>query len=57
MKRGGKFLVSATAFAVAACGGQQGKLEIRSTPTPLAGIKRAAFDHAPIRAGSISHSK
>ena len=41
MKRGGKFLVSATAFAVAACGGQQGKLEIRSTPTPLAGIKRA----------------
>src|SRR5688572_4811359 len=41
MKRGGKFLVSTTAFAVAACGGQQGKLEIRSTPKPLAQIKRA----------------
>lgn len=41
MKRGGKFLVSTTAFAVAACGGEQGKLEIRSTPKPLAQIKRA----------------
>src|SRR5215203_924090 len=41
MKRGGKILVSTTAFAVAACGGQQGKLEIRSTPKPLAQIKRA----------------
>jgi hypothetical protein len=41
MKRGGKFLVSTTAFAVAACGGQQGKLEIRSTPKPLAETKRA----------------
>lgn len=41
MKRGGKFLVSTTAFAVAACGGQQGKLEIRSTPKPLAELKRA----------------
>jgi len=40
MKRGGKFLVSTTAFAVVACGGQQGKLEIRSTPTPLAEVKR-----------------
>jgi hypothetical protein len=36
MKRGGKFLVSTTMLAVAGCGGQQGKLEIRSTPTPLA---------------------
>ena len=36
MKRGGKFLVSTTILAVAACGGQDGKLEIRSTPTPLA---------------------
>ena len=36
MKRGGKFLVSTTILAVAACGGQGGKLEIRATPTPLA---------------------
>ena len=41
MKRGGKFLVSTTALAVAGCGGQQGKLEIRSTPKPLAEIRRA----------------
>ena len=40
MKRGGKFLVSTTILAVAACGGQDGKLEIRSTPTPLAQGKR-----------------
>ena len=40
MKRGGKFLVSTTILAVAACGGQNGKLEIRSTPTPLAQGKR-----------------
>lgn len=36
MKRGGKFLVSTTMLALAGCGGEQGKLEIRSTPTPLA---------------------
>jgi hypothetical protein len=36
MNRGGKFLVSTTILAVAACGGQDGKLEIRATPTPLA---------------------
>lgn len=36
MKRGGKFLVSTAMLAVAGCGGEQGKLEIRSTPTPLA---------------------
>ncbi len=41
MKRGGKFLVSTTMLAVAGCGGQQGKLEIRSTPTPLAQGQRA----------------
>src|SRR5690349_22360747 len=36
MNRGGKFLDSTTILAVAACGGQDGKLEIRATPTPLA---------------------
>jgi hypothetical protein len=41
MKRGGKFLVSTTMLAVAGCGGQPGKLEIRSTPTPLAQGQRA----------------
>lgn len=41
MRRGGKFLVSTTMLAVAGCGGQQGKLEIRSTPTPLAQGQRA----------------
>ena len=41
MKRGGKFLVSTTMLAVAGCGGEQGKLEIRSTPTPLAQGQRA----------------
>ena len=40
MKRGGKFLVSTTILAVAACGGQNDKFEIRSTPTPLAQGKR-----------------
>jgi hypothetical protein len=40
MTRGGKFLASTTMLAVAACGGQQGKLEIRSTPTALAQGKR-----------------
>ena len=36
MNRGAKFLVSTTMLAVAGCNGEQGKLEIRSTPTPLA---------------------
>ena len=36
MEAGGKFLVSAAVLAVAACGGESGKLEIRSTPTALA---------------------
>ena len=41
MKRGGqKFLVSTTMLAVAACGGEQGKLEIRSIPTALAQGKK-----------------
>ena len=30
MKRGGKFIASSAAIAVAACGGQQGKLEIQT---------------------------
>lgn len=41
MKRGGKFIASGAAIAVAACGGQQGKLEIRSTPKPLSQIERS----------------
>jgi hypothetical protein len=36
MERGAKFLISATVLSVAACGGESGKLEIRSTPTALA---------------------
>ena len=36
MERGTKFLISATVLTVAACGGESGKLEIRSTPTALA---------------------
>ena len=36
MERGAKFLISATVLTVAACGGESGKLEIRSTPTALA---------------------
>ena len=40
MKRGGKFLVSTMMLAIAGCGGEQGKREIRSTPTPLAQGKR-----------------
>ncbi len=35
MDTGGKFLVSAAVLAVGACGGESGKLEIRSTPTAL----------------------
>lgn len=41
MKRGGKFIASSAAIAIAACGGQQGKLEIRSTPKPLSQIERS----------------
>jgi hypothetical protein len=36
MSRGGKFLVSTMLLAVAGCGGDMGKLEIRSTPSKLA---------------------
>lgn len=36
MNRGGKFLVPTTMLALVAGCGQDGKLEIRSTPTPLA---------------------
>ena len=36
MEAGGKVLVSAAVLAVAACGGESGKLEIRSMPTTLA---------------------
>ena len=41
MKRGAKFIASSAAIAVAACGGQQGKLQIRSTPKPLSQIERS----------------
>ena len=54
MKRGGKFLVSTTAFAVVACGGQQGKLEIRSTPTPLAEMKRAVPERIAEARGQLA---
>ncbi|HET6942696.1 MAG TPA: LytR C-terminal domain-containing protein [Sphingomicrobium sp.] len=40
MNRGGKFLVPTTVLALVAGCGQDGKLEIRSTPTPLAEGKR-----------------
>lgn len=36
MKRGAKFLVSTMLLSLAGCGGEMGKLEIRSTPTKLA---------------------
>ena len=36
MKRGGKFLVATAVLAVAACSMDQGKLDIRSTPSALA---------------------
>ncbi len=54
MKRGGKFLVSTTALAVAACGGQEGKLEIRSTPKPLAEIKRAVPERIAEARGQLA---
>ena len=54
MKRGGRFLVSTTALAVAACGGQQGKLEIRSTPKPLAEIKRAVPERIAEARGQLA---
>jgi hypothetical protein len=54
MKRGGKFLVSTTALAVAACGGQQGRLEIRSTPKPLAELKRAVPERIAEARGQLA---
>lgn len=45
MKRGGKFLGTAAILAVAACGGEQGKLEIRPIGAPLA----AASKPVPLR--------
>ena len=41
MRRGGKLIGTAAMFSVAACGGEQGKLEIRSSPTPLAAGRQA----------------
>lgn len=50
MKRGGKFLVSTIALAVAACGGEQANLKVRSIPTPLAqGAKPVPFRVAEAR--------
>lgn len=51
MKRGGKFLVSTTVLAVAACGGsEQANLKVRSIPTPLAqGAKPVPFRIAEAR--------
>jgi tetratricopeptide (TPR) repeat protein len=51
MRRGGKFLVSTTVLAVAACGGsEQANLKIRSIPTPLAqGAKPVPFRIAEAR--------
>ena len=54
MKRGGqKFLVSTTMLAVAACGGEQGKLEIRSIPTALARARSRSRIGSPKRAGNL----
>jgi hypothetical protein len=55
MKRGGKFLVSTTMLAVAGCGGQQGKLEIRSTPMPLAQGQRAVPYRIAEARGQLAH--
>lgn len=41
MRRRGKLIGTAAIFSVAACGGEQGKLEIRSSPTPLAAGRQA----------------
>lgn len=50
MKRGAKFLVSATVLAAAACGNEQANLEVRSIPTPLAqGARPVPFRVAEAR--------
>lgn len=41
MQPGGKIFISTAVLAIAACGGEQGKLQIRSTPSPLAQGSRA----------------
>ena len=44
MNGGAKFLTCTAVLAIAACGGEDGKLEIRSLPTPLAqGAKPVSF--------------
>jgi len=40
MKPGGSILWATTALAVAACGTEQGKLEIRSTPVPASAVAK-----------------
>lgn len=45
MKRGGKIVGTAAMLSVAACGAEQGKLQIRPTPTPLA----AGHQTVPVR--------
>jgi len=50
MKRGGKIIGTAAMFSVAACGGEQGKLEIRPIKAPLAaGYKAVPFRIAEAR--------
>ena len=45
MMRGGKIIGSAAILSLAACGGEQGKLEIRPIKAPLA----AGFKAVPFR--------
>ena len=59
MNRGVKFLSCTALLAIAACGGEDGKLEIRSMPTPLAqGAKpvsfRVAEGHQQFALGNIA---
>jgi cytochrome c-type biogenesis protein CcmH/NrfG len=50
MNRGGKIIGTAAMFSVAACGGEQGKLEIRPIKAPLAaGFKAVPFRIAEAR--------
>lgn len=42
MQRGGKIIGTAALLSVAACGGEQGKLQIRASATPLAAGHQAA---------------
>jgi hypothetical protein len=59
MNRGAKYLACTALLAIAACGGEDGKLEIRSMPTPLAqGAKpvsfRVAEGHQQFALGNIA---